>query len=231
MPSFFDDNDDLQFYVERGIPWETLVPLVEPRLGPGQEHESLEEAVSFYRETLALVGAFVAEQVAPVVPELDRQPPRLAGGEVVHPEAFTAIFDQVREMGLHGMCIPRGLGGMGCPMVLYFLAAELFARADVSVMAHFGFHQGIALALLFHAMQDPSAEVDLDAGTYRHLPFREAIEEMARGGPGGPWTSPRPTRAATWPRYGAARSRTRTGAGISRARRSSSPRATASTTW
>ena len=181
MPSYFDDNADLLFTVDHLIPWDEIVPLVEPRLGPGEAHESVQDAVAFYRETLALVGEFVAEQVAPVVPRLDRQPPRIQDGEVVHPPEFTALFDQIRDLGLHGMCIPRGLGGMGCPMMLYFLTAELFARADVSVLAHFGFHQGIALALLFHALQDPTAEVDLATGEFRRLRFREAIEEMARG--------------------------------------------------
>ena len=29
MGNFYDDNDDLRFYVERGLDWETLVRLTE----------------------------------------------------------------------------------------------------------------------------------------------------------------------------------------------------------
>ena len=53
------------------------------------------------------------------------------------------------ELDLHGMGLPRELGGMNCPMILYFMGSELMARADVSVMAHFGFHGGIAMAMLW----------------------------------------------------------------------------------
>jgi hypothetical protein len=181
MANYYLDNEDLQFYVDRGIPWAPLVEFAEPRLGEGEEFTSVEDAVGFYRDTLEMIGQLVAEEITPRVPEIDRTPLRLEDGEVVHPEAFVAIFDQMKELGLHSMCIPRGLGGMNCPMMLYFLSGELIARADVSIMAHFGFHQGIALALMFYAVMEGNADLDLETGEVREIRFREIIEEIAAG--------------------------------------------------
>ena len=38
--------------------------------------------------------------------------------------------------------MPRELGGMNCPLLLYMINSEMMGRADVSVMAHHGFHGG-----------------------------------------------------------------------------------------
>ncbi|MDY0003042.1 MAG: acyl-CoA dehydrogenase family protein [Polyangia bacterium] len=181
MANYFLDNEDLLFYVDRFIDWETLVGLVEPRLGPGGELASVSDAKELYRDTLTMIGQLSAEEIAPRIPEIDRTPLRLEKGEVVHPRAFIEIFDQMKELELHSMCIPRALGGMNCPMMMYFLAGELIGRADVSVMAHFGFHQGMALALMYYAVLEGNADLDLESGELHSLRFRDIVEEIASG--------------------------------------------------
>ena len=57
---------------------------------------------------------------------------------MVFPPVLDGIFEQIGAMGLHGICLPRELGGMNCPLFLYMLQCELVSRADVSVMTHHG---------------------------------------------------------------------------------------------
>ncbi|MCZ7681959.1 MAG: hypothetical protein M5U28_25470 [Sandaracinaceae bacterium] len=50
MGNFFKDNDDLQFYFERGVDWRTLAELTEHRFRAPDGPKSAEEAVELYRE-------------------------------------------------------------------------------------------------------------------------------------------------------------------------------------
>jgi len=181
MANFFKDNNDLQYYFDRGIDWEPLVRLTEYDYRAEGGFQSAEEAVQFYRQVLEMVGELVAEQVAPHVAALDRQGVRLEGGEAVVPEQQEAIFEQIAELELHGMCVPRELGGMQCPVLLSMVSSELFARADTSLGAHHGFHGGIAMAMLFYSVLEGSTEFDLEQARISHTRFEEAIGEIIRG--------------------------------------------------
>ncbi|MCB9765359.1 MAG: acyl-CoA dehydrogenase family protein [Alphaproteobacteria bacterium] len=182
MSSFYDDNDDLRFYVDRGIDWG---PLVEnTALGAASDDagfDSTADAVDFYREVLQLVGGFAAEAIAPHAAELDRNPPRLVDGEVVLGERQQAIFDQIAEMGLHGLCVPGDFGGMNCPLTVYMLTAELMARADVSIMTHHSFHGGIALAMLMYSALEGSTEIERDPLRIKATRFAPEIERIVAG--------------------------------------------------
>ena len=119
---------------------------------------------------------------------------------------------------------------MNSPLLLYFVNTELFARADVSVMAHHGFHGGIALAMLIFSIRE---------GTTKFDPARKIVETRFRDVDRGGRARRRlghdgHHRARRRQRHGArcapSASRTSTATGSSPGRRSSSPRATASTT-
>ncbi|MCU1281359.1 MAG: Butyryl-CoA dehydrogenase [bacterium] len=181
MANFFQDNDDLRWYIERGIDWEPLVRTTEADFRNPGGPQSVDEALAFYKETLEMVGGFVADEIAPHAAELDRQGVRHEGGEAVFPPRLAGIFEQVKQLGLHGLCVPRELGGMNAPVMLYFLASELFGRADVSVMAHHGFHGGMAMAMLLFSVREGTTQIDPDAGTILETRFRAFIEEIVRG--------------------------------------------------
>ena len=53
--------------------------------------------------------------------------------------------------------------------MVYMLNAELFARADVSLMTHHSFHGGIALALLFYSVMEGSTEFDFEVNDARKV--------------------------------------------------------------
>ncbi|MBX7079606.1 MAG: acyl-CoA dehydrogenase family protein [Nannocystaceae bacterium] len=180
MANYFDDNDDLQYYFDKGIDWGPLVRATERDLAGGEAGAaSLAETVDGYRQMAQMVGTFVAQDVAPAGLVVDREGIHLDKGEAVVPKRMQAIFDQIKALDLHWLCVPRELGGMNSPLLLYFINTELFARADVSITAHHSFHGGIALAMLIFSIREGSTE--FDGATITKTRFQDAIEEVARG--------------------------------------------------
>ena len=181
MAHFFDDNADLRWYIDTGIDWEPIVRLTEHDFRSPDGFTSTAEAVEFYREVLDLVGGFVGEEIAPKWRELDHAHPHVEDGEVVYPPVFDDIFEQIKDLGLHGLCIPRELGGMNAPLLLLQINNELFARADVSVCAHYGFHGGMALSALTYSILEGSTEFQTDPPMITSTRFQEAIDEIIAG--------------------------------------------------
>jgi alkylation response protein AidB-like acyl-CoA dehydrogenase len=181
MANFLSDNADLLYYLDQGVDWATIASLSEL----GYRHEdgfrSADEALAFYREVTTMVGGFAAEHVAPHAAEIDRAGVGLEGGEVVFPPRLASVFARLAEMGLHGLTLPRELGGMNAPMLLYFINGELLARADASVMTHFGFHGGIAMAMLVLSLLEGTTELDPATGRILRTRWRDEIAEIAAG--------------------------------------------------
>ena len=65
MANFLHDNEDLQFYLRDGVDWETLIGLTECGYRSPGGLKSSAEALELYRDVAAMVGEFVAEEVAP----------------------------------------------------------------------------------------------------------------------------------------------------------------------
>ena len=181
MGSFYDDNADLRWYLEKGIDWEPVVRLTEYDWKAEDAPESLEEAVEMYRDLLDLIGTIVADEIAPRWRELDEVHSVLKDGEVITAPVVNEIFNQLGEIGFFGLSLPRELGGMNAPLLVFQLAAELIARADTSVCAHAGFHGGIALAALSYSIREGSLEFELDPPRITGTPYMEMIEEIVAG--------------------------------------------------
>lgn len=181
MANFYDDNEDLRWYIDRGIDWADLVKITEYEWRAPDHPESVEAAVDLYRDVLRLIGEYAAEAVAPVAREIDKDKPRVEGGEVVHPAAFDQAMAGLKDMEVYGMCLPRELGGMNLPFIAYMASIELIGRADVSVVAHYGFHGGIAMALLLYSVLEGSTEFDAAEGRIKSTRWAQAIEEIRSG--------------------------------------------------
>lgn len=179
--NFYAGNDDLRFYAETAIDWARLYEETKLLEGPEPMYESLEEAKEAWAEMLELVGELAAQEIAPHWHALDTEEMELREGEVHFGPTLQRIFEQIDEMGLHGMCLPPSVGGLGCPLMMYSLSAECIARADVSVMAHHGFHGGIALALLYYSAMEGSTDFDPETGDFTATRFQEAVEEIVAG--------------------------------------------------
>ncbi|MFW5966193.1 MAG: acyl-CoA dehydrogenase family protein [Persicimonas sp.] len=181
MGNYYRDNDDLRFYVEDWIDWEPLVRLTEHDFSYDYGFENTSEAVGFYEDVLEMLGRFVAEEIAPHVAELERVGPKMVDGEVEFPDKFDEIFEQIRELDIHGMCLPRELGGMNIPLIVSMMQNEIMGRADVSIAAHHGFHGGLAMALLVYSITEGSTEFDPETGQITETRFSDEIEEIISG--------------------------------------------------
>lgn len=177
--NYLTDNDDLLWHLEHTVKWDEIVRLLERDFtlpdGPG----SVEAAKEQYMAILQEVGRFVANEVAPNVEAMDDVGCKLVDGKVVMAPASDAVFAAMKDMGLHGLTVPRELGGMNCPLGLYFALGELLSRADCGTMTHFSFYGGIASSLLVYAAREGSLK--LKDGVIVETRFREAIEEITRG--------------------------------------------------
>lgn len=178
MPNFYTDNDDLMFYVDQYVDWQELVELVELNYTTKDAPKNWEEALEYYREVLNLVGEFVANEVAPRAKKIDSEGVHMdADGKVIGGDSHQKIFDQVDEMGMYGLSVPRELGGMNLPVIVYFIVNELFARGDVSTMTHFAFHAATSGALVQYSLAEGSAEFD-DAGRLVRTRFDDVIRDV-----------------------------------------------------
>ena len=181
MANYYDDNEDLRFYVERAIDWKPLVELTEHDLKAPEAPESVEEAVEIYRDVLSMIGQLSAEDIAPKAAEIDKVGLGFEDGQVVFPPVLDEIFEKFTELDLHGLSVPREFGGINSPLLIYFLATELISRADVSVVSHYGFHGGIALSMLIYAAMEGSVEFDREKLLIKKTRWEEAIRECAAG--------------------------------------------------
>src|SRR6185503_4243845 len=143
--------------------------------------QDAKEATTFYREVATTVGAFAADEVAPWGAEIDRQGVHFKNGEVTFPPRLAGIFSKMAELDLFGLTLPRELGGTNAPLLLYFINGELLARADVSVMSHYGFHGGIAMAMLVLSLLEGSTEIDRDTGRVVKTRWSSEMAEIASG--------------------------------------------------
>ncbi len=181
MASFLLDNPDLQYYLERGIDWDVLVRLTERGQNGREGFASTAEALAFYRETATLVGELTADEVGPYRAEIDREGITFSGGEAHFGPRVEGICRQVTEMGLHGLVLPRELGGLNAPMLLYFVAGEMIARGDAALMSHFGFHGGMANFMLALSQLEGTTALDPATGRVLGTRWAEPIREIAAG--------------------------------------------------
>ncbi len=179
--NYFNDNADLQYYFDRGIDWDAVVDVTEYGFRSENGFKNTSEAVDFYRQIAEMLGGFVATEMAPHAKAIDAEGVRLEDGEAVMPDKLNAIFEKIRGLELHGMCLPRELGGMNCPLALYLINTEILARGDASMMAHYGFHGGMAMAMLMFSMMEGTTEFDGETASITHTRFAEYIEEMRLG--------------------------------------------------
>jgi alkylation response protein AidB-like acyl-CoA dehydrogenase len=181
MASFLSDNDDLLYYLDEGVDWAQLAELTEYGWRAPGGLQSAAEAKELYRDLAQAIGELAATQIAPRASAVDREDSHLKSGEAVEGPAMRAIFGAVRDAELHKLCLPRELGGLNAPLLLYFLGGEMIARADVSCMTHFSFHGGMAMAMLAYSIHEGTTSFDTVAARIVKTRFADAIGEIARG--------------------------------------------------
>jgi alkylation response protein AidB-like acyl-CoA dehydrogenase len=181
MADFYDDNADIRWYMDKGVDWDLLVRLTEYDMRAPDHPTTVEEAVGTYRDILSAVGSFVGDEVAPRWKELIHAHPSLKNGEVIEAPAVRELTEALGSLGLFGLCVPRELGGMNAPLLIFQLTQELIARADTSLCAHVGFHGGIAMAALLYSVLEGTTTFSTDPAQITDTRFRELIDEIVAG--------------------------------------------------
>ena len=177
--NFYTDNADLRFHVERNMNWASLYEATEFGAKDEDKIESVEDSQELYEDVLKELGKFVARKVAPVARQIDHEGTDLKDGKVIESPAFAKVFKGLKRMQVYGLPVPRELGGLNAPALVYLVASELMARGDVSVMTHFGFHTGVPMSLITYALRDKRSV--FEDGRLISTPYDEAIEEMITG--------------------------------------------------
>ena len=177
--NFYTDNDDLRFYIERRVDWKELFEVTERNAPADERPATVEDARETYEDVLKEVGKFCARTVAPVARAIDGESTFLENGQVVESPSFSKVFKSLKKLQIYGLPVPRELGGLNVPACVYMAASEVMARADVSVMTHFGFHTGVAMSLITYALRDPRTKI-VD-GRLIETPYDVAIAEMIEG--------------------------------------------------
>ena len=70
---------------------------------------------------------------------------------------------------------------MNAPLLLLQMNNEMFARADVSICTHVGFHGGMALAALMYSVREGTTEFQSDPPRITKTRFADAIRELSSG--------------------------------------------------
>ncbi|MBF0102370.1 MAG: acyl-CoA dehydrogenase family protein [Desulfobacterales bacterium] len=179
--NFYQDNPDLKFYIEKYIDWDPLVELTEYKFQTKDGFKNVKDAVTFYKGIMDSVGEIAAKEVAPNAKQIDIDHLTLENGEVKFPPVLQKIFDKIKKLDYYGMCMPYELGGMNCPFLIFMMSNELFARGDVSVTAHYGFHGGMAMAMLFFSIIEGSTTFDRENFQIKQTRFSEFITEIIEG--------------------------------------------------
>ncbi|HTB77142.1 MAG TPA: acyl-CoA dehydrogenase family protein [Polyangiaceae bacterium] len=181
MASFLTDNEDLLFYLNDGIDWTALAEVTEYGWRAPEGFKNGVDAKQFYVEVATMMGELVAEQLAPRAAKIDREGTHLENGEAVESPSMKEAFDAINAAEMHKLCIPRELGGLNAPLLVYFLCGEMVARADLACMNHFSFHGGMAMAALAYSVNEGTTTFDMQSGRISSTRFAEEIGEIARG--------------------------------------------------
>jgi alkylation response protein AidB-like acyl-CoA dehydrogenase len=106
--------------------------------GPGMDGLSEDEAA-----IVALVGEFVDREIRPVARELDHTD--------TYPEL---LIDQMKQLGVFGLAIPRQWGGTQVSAQCYAAVTEELARGWMSMAGAMGGHTVVAKLLVTHGTRE-----------------------------------------------------------------------------
>ena len=141
MANFFEDNTDIQFYLNYPLLKE-IVRLREGDFSQAKEYpyapENMDDALDNYRRVLSLLGGICGDFVAPRAEGVDQEGPRYDDGKVDYPKGICESIEVFAKADLMGFTLPRRFGGLNMPVTMYSAAIEMVSRADAALMTLVG---------------------------------------------------------------------------------------------
>lgn len=169
------------FYFEQGIDWHPLITLTERNLIKDTTHQEIKEKITFYKDILEMVGVFAAKEIAPFADEIEKTGVQFSNGEVEHSNSFSNILKHFHALSIQAATMPRELGGMQCPTIVYGFITEILARADISLITQSSLNILIIEALLQLSIYENSTTFDHKTGKLLNTRWDEAIREIIKG--------------------------------------------------
>lgn len=140
--NYYEDNEDLQFFVEDVVDWQQIVPLKERDFADAQEYqktqdsmlefapEDTDQTIDTYRDLLNVYGEFMGKEIAPVVQDMEHEGLRVEDGVVQFPKIEREKFQLFKDAGVVGYAMPRKYGGLNVPRTVEAMINEIMARAE-----------------------------------------------------------------------------------------------------
>ena len=142
--SFFTDNQDLQYHLDR-LDIEEAVAILEDGYRyhgevPGAPR-SYADAKDNYRLLLNVLGDICANQIAPRAAEADEEGVHFYEGKVTYAAATQEGLELLRQAELMGALLPWEHGGLNLPGTILQMMIEIISRADPGLMSIFGLQE------------------------------------------------------------------------------------------
>jgi len=141
MANFFEDNRDIQFYLNYPLLKE-IVLLREGDFSQSKDYpyapENMDDALDNYRRVLSLLGGICGDFVAPRAEAVDQEGPHYCDGKVDYPKGICESIEVFAKADLMGFTLPRRYGGLNMPVSMYCAAIEMVSRADAALMTLVG---------------------------------------------------------------------------------------------
>lgn len=143
--NFYSDEPEWKWLFRNGIDWDTILPLYFPKYPTEDGFENKAELIDFFEEMLGQMGDWTGNKLAQLAPVLDREGAGVVRDGKTYPgKTLQQIYDEAKELGLHGFAMPKRFGGLGLPPVAGVIQLINVSRACSATMVQLGFFSSIA---------------------------------------------------------------------------------------
>lgn len=142
--SFFTDNLDLQFHLDKSDLSE-VIEIIEDGYRCHDQYpaapRNYADAKDNYRLLLNLLGEICAAHVAPRAAEAAEEGAQFCDGRVAYAAATQEALDLLRQAELMGAMLAWEYGGLNLPETVFQMMVEIVSRAEAGLMTIFGLQE------------------------------------------------------------------------------------------
>lgn len=142
--SFFTDNLDLQFHLDKSDLSE-IIEIIEDGYRCHDQYpaapRNYADAKDNYRLLLNLLGEICAAHVAPRASEAAEEGAQFCDGRVAYAAATQEALDLLRQAELMGAMLAWEYGGLNLPETVFQMMVEIVSRAEAGLMTIFGLQE------------------------------------------------------------------------------------------
>jgi alkylation response protein AidB-like acyl-CoA dehydrogenase len=158
--NYYQDNQDLQFHVERRVNFELIYKLMAPEDRAALSVESAKDLKQMVIDFMNQVGEVSGTHIAPSAREVDRSHAELKkNGEVELPEVLQKSVRSLVDIGLSSVGVQHRFGGIPIPIVMELMLVEMIYRACPSTFLNVTWFSSIARVIDEFGTEDQKTRV------------------------------------------------------------------------